>query len=449
MAGKLDGPWFYSERNEPDLHPLIKRRRDAAKHGQRMPLIVSVLEPANDRCGRSDQFGESALRQAGLGAKLENFASHFVFGLSLRQQPLHFRPPPKVSAIEDFDGIGSGFAFLGGHSSLLDVRVFGRFFYEASFTMRATSRRGLTVVELLVVVAIIGLVVALVLPAVQAAREASRRTTCENHLKQLGTAMANHEASYRRFPSGGWGFAWAGNPDRGTDRTQPGGWVFNILKFVDQGNLAALGKGQPAPQQTTTITLVVQTPLAIFNCPSRRGPGLAPFDPSPPPVNFNIVAEVAKSDYAVNAGDFACPGGPGPTSLAAGDGNYPWVDTRECSGICYLRSEVRIADIRDGASFTYLVGEKWATTSTTDLGDDQTLYSGYDYDTYRWGKPNKPPLPDGGLFEPDRFGSAHTAVCNFVFCDGSVHAISYSIDPEVNRRLANRADNLPVLASQF
>ncbi|HVC97814.1 MAG TPA: DUF1559 domain-containing protein [Pirellulales bacterium] len=317
--------------------------------------------------------------------------------------------------------------------------------------MSATSRRGVTVVELLVVIAIIGLVLALVLPAVQAARESSRRASCENHLKQLGLAMANHEASYRRFPSGGWGFAWVGDPDRGTDKTQPGGWVFNILKFVEQGNVAGIGVGVgSATQQRASLTLVVQTPLAIFNCPSRRGLGLAPFDPVPPPVNFNVVPDVAKSDYAVNAGDFACSGGPGPLSLAAGDSaTYAWADNSKCDGIAYLRSEVRFADVRDGASFTYLIGEKWTTTTTFDYGDDQTLYSGYDYDTYRWGKPDCPPVRDGGSFVPDRFGSAHTAVCNIVFCDGSVHAISYAIDPEVNRRLANRADHLPVLGGQF
>ena len=198
------------------------------------------------------------------------------------------------------------------------------------------------------------------------------------------------------------------------------------------------------------MTLVVQTPLSVFNCPSRRGPRLAPFDPAPPPVNFNIVAEVAKSDYAVNAGEFAYNGGPGPLSLAAGDApNYPWADNRPCNGICYLRSEVKMAEVRDGASFTYLVGEKWATTTTFDYGDDQTLYSGYDYDTYRWGKPDCPPVPDDGSYVPDRFGSSHPAVCNFVFCDGSVHAISYSIDAEVNRRLANRADHLPIVGGQF
>ncbi len=281
--------------------------------------------------------------------------------------------------------------------------------------MRAISRRGVTLVEFLVVIAIIGLLVGIVLPAVQAARESSRRATCENHLKQLGMARANHESSYRGFPSCGWGFAWAGDPNRGTDKTQPGGWVFNILKFVEQGNLATQGLGQPGTQQATTITLVVQTPLALFNCPTRRALALAPFDPVPPPINFNVVPDVAKSDYAVNAGDFACSGGPGPSSLAAGDDpTHHWADNSKCDGIAYLRSEVRLADVRDGASFTYMIGEKWATTTTFDYGDDQTLYSGYDYDTYRWGKPYKPPAPDGGSLEPDCFGSAHTAICNIV-----------------------------------
>jgi prepilin-type N-terminal cleavage/methylation domain-containing protein len=223
--------------------------------------------------------------------------------------------------------------------------------------MRANSRRGVTLLELLLVAAVIGLLVALLLPAVQAAREAGRRATCENHLKQLGLAMLTHEETYRRFPSGGWGFAWAGEPDRGTDVTQPGGWVFNILPFVEQRDLASRGLGDTPSQKLNDITSVVETPLSVFNCPTRRPLVLGPLDPVPPPVNFNIVADVAKSDYAVNAGDFICPGGPGPQSLAAGDDQtYGWVSNTQCSGIAYLRSRVRLADVRDGASVTYLVG---------------------------------------------------------------------------------------------
>ncbi|HJT33887.1 MAG TPA: DUF1559 domain-containing protein [Pirellulales bacterium] len=315
--------------------------------------------------------------------------------------------------------------------------------------MTAHKRRGITLIELLVVIFIIGLLIALLLPAVQAARESGRRVTCQSHLKQLGAAMLNHESAERRLPSGGWGFAWVGDPDRGTDQSQPGGWTYNLLPYIEQENIAQIGKSKPFSQKKDDLTAVVQIPVAIFNCPSRRSLELSEFSPFPPPVNFNVVPAVAQTDYAVNAGDYDVGGGPGPSSLAQGDDpNYPWHDTSKADGVCYLRSMVTLAEIRDGLSHTYLVGEKYFNRAF-DAGDDQSMYSGYDYDGYRWTKPNSPPLRDGKVSAPDRFGSAHATACHFVFCDGSVRPIRYEINPAVHQRLGNRADGLAIDNSQF
>jgi prepilin-type processing-associated H-X9-DG protein len=165
---------------------------------------------------------------------------------------------------------------------------------------------------------------------------------------------------------------------------------------------------------------------------------------------------VGKTDYAASAGDGPREGyTPQSATLAEGDApTYPWAGQRE-TGAIYRVSAVRLADVRDGASQTYLLGEKYLPadryTAGLDGGDNQSLFLGFDADNCRFtGGPDAyagylPPMRDQqGQERLYSFGSAHPTTCNFAFGDGSVQALSYTSSAETHRRLGSRADGLPL-----
>src|SRR5262245_20972346 len=174
----------------------------------------------------------------------------------------------------------------------------------------ACCRTAFTLLELLVVIAVIGILLALLLPAVQSAREAARMVECKNHLKQIGLAWLHHHSVHKFFPTGGWGSNWAGDPDRGYDKRQPGGWAYNSLPFLEEGSIHDLGKGMVyggAPDKKTVLAGAAQSASSIFLCPSRRAP-TAPFvftlqSASYANINFQGVSTVWRGDYCANAGD--------------------------------------------------------------------------------------------------------------------------------------------------
>ena len=104
-----------------------------------------------------------------------------------------------------------------------------------------SRRAGFTLVELLVVITIIGILVGLLMPAVESVREAGRRTVCANNVKQMALACLTHESKNGFFPTGGWGWEWAGDPNLGFTRRQPGGWHFNILPYMGLDTLHDMG----------------------------------------------------------------------------------------------------------------------------------------------------------------------------------------------------------------
>ena len=139
-----------------------------------------------------------------------------------------------------------------------------------SFAMREQVARGFTLIELLIVITIIGILISLILPAVQAARDAARRTQCANNLKQIGLACANCESALQHFPAGGWAAYWMGDPDRGNAEKQPGGPIFNLLPYMEQTQLYGLQAKTTGDARKAKALEMLTTPVAGLMCPCRR-----------------------------------------------------------------------------------------------------------------------------------------------------------------------------------
>jgi prepilin-type N-terminal cleavage/methylation domain-containing protein len=322
-------------------------------------------------------------------------------------------------------------------SRLFCVGVAMRIGCRRSSTLR---NKAFTLVELLVVIAIIGILIALLLPAIQASREAARRMQCSNNLKQIGAAVLTHVSSQGHYPSGGWGYRWLGDPDRGFAKQQPGGVFYNILPGLEQQKLHDMGKGQSAVSKKHAANLLSRSALGVYNCPTRRPSMLYPINQTATPDAIAVNADAnPKNDNVTARGDYAaCPGsatanagnmaGPNSYNEAA---TFSWPGSAAFSGICYMRSTVKNKDIRRGSSHTILAGEKYLDPNSyfasTPMGDDQSVFNGFDFDNYRY--TTSPPMRDRrGYGDSTLFGSAHASTCNFIFCDGSAHAISYEVD---------------------
>ena len=336
-------------------------------------------------------------------------------------------------------------------------------------------RRGFTLVELLVVIAIIGVLVALLLPAIQGAREAARRTQCRNNLKQVGQAVQNYESANRHLPTGGWN-SWSGDnmewwaPGKSLPVYLPGkpsgtlplGWPFQILPFIEEANI----------KSQSEWSVVKSAAPSLFYCPSRRGPtrnnhaggngfgnGMIDYA-SANPKRGSAAEFLANYD---NYADVMEGGDPLFQDFWGYKDPYDPADDYQYNGmIVRTRScpPARFKDVTDGASNTLLIGEKFvpprdysAEDDPAFPGDDRGWSDGWDYDITR--TTGRVPIPDKDYkhtlfytspsgemkYFPFLFGSAHASALHFVFGDGSVHGINYTVDPLVFNSLGHRSDD--------
>ncbi len=350
---------------------------------------------------------------------------------------------------------------------------------------KQTTPAGFTLVELLIVISIIGVLVALLMPAVNAARESGRRAQCGNNLHQMALGCLQHEAKMQFLPTGGWGVLWGGEADRGYGVTQPGGWQYSILPFIDLVDLHDLDKGLSQPGDTITSnaarfaagTRIAQTVVPLFLCPSRSKVKASVDNYPNDFFNINPQKNIARSDYAANAGSsfttVGC-GGKFPTSYPTPSAMaYDWTQsygainsiTEPLTGVIFRASALSLALVKDGASFTYMIGERYLCPDAYNTGpyedNDQGWDEGYDYNVIRGTK--FPPAQDhagqcgaqnySGQPSPNQymtmFGSPHAAGFHMAFCDGSVRKMNFSIDPTLHQQLGNRADGQPTQLQQL
>lgn len=306
-------------------------------------------------------------------------------------------------------------------------------------------RAGFSLIELLVALAVISVLLALILPAVQQARESARAIECKNNLKQIGVAITGFEVQRKFLP-----------PSRNYDHYTS--WAFLILPHMEQVNL--FESWDPAVKYYYQTDEARLTGISSYTCPSRRGAG------GNSTAGDDILSPLESSPHVPGTlSDYACAAGFGrgwnwinsrgamiigkaqtdPPTIPFGNFAPPNAKLVNWEGRTSMRS------LSDGASHTILVGEKHVRPDRFGIAqEDGAIYNGDHPGNFS--RPGGPGYPIA-RFPTDNFnnnfGSYHPGRCHFVLADGSVRGISPLISTDVLGRLTTRNDNVPISATDW